>query len=189
MRNLKWLKDKNGDLIAYAFKGETKISLRVKKDFTYEGWLLQGSSFLTANNNIKIFIGKEQTATKAIIAATAALYKYLGENVVKDKKKEEIVEEVKEAVQEEINTPIEKEVEKPKKKIKIFVHEDENNYELITNEDVDEIRYLRGKRSITSKKIKAKVYDSPIAKEKGVSYSAAAFIGDEVVANIIFGEK
>ena len=186
MRNLKWLKDKNGDLIAYAFKGETKISLRVKKGFTYEGWLLQGSSFLTANNNIKIFIGKEQTATKAIIAATAALYKYLGENVVENKKKEEIVEE---AIQEKINTPIEKEVDKPKKKIKIFVHEDENNYELITNEDVDEIRYLRGKRSITSKKIKAKVYDSPIAKEKGISYSAAAFIGDEVVANIIFGEK
>lgn len=192
MRNLKWLKDKNGDLIAYAFKGDTRINLRIKKDFTYEGWLLQGSSFLTANNNVKVFTGKENTASKAIISATRSLYKYLG--VSSNKKKTEVVEEKKPIIPSKpvINNSPKKE-EKPKevnkKVIKIFVHENEDSYELITNLPVDEIRYIKGTRNITSKKVKASIYENSIPKERGVSYSATAFIGDEVVANVCFGEK
>ena len=191
MRNLKWLKDKNGDLIAYAFKGDTRINLRIKKDFTYEGWLLQGSSFLTANNNVKVFTGKENTASKAIISATRSLYKYLG--VSSNEKKAEVVEEKKPIITSKpvINNSPKKEEPKEvnKKVIKIFVHENEDSYELITNLPVDEIRYIRGTRNITSKKVKASVYENSISKERGVSYSAAAFIGDEVVANVCFGEK
>ena len=191
MRNLKWLKDKNGDLIAYAFKGDTRINLRIKKDFTYEGWLLQGSSFLTANNNVKVFTGKENTASKAIISATRSLYKYLG--VSSNEKKVEVVEEKKPIVPSKpvINNSPKKEESKEvnKKVIKIFVHENEDSYELITNLPVDEIRYIRGTRNITSKKVKASIYENSIPKERGVSYSAAAFIGDEVVANVCFGEK
>lgn len=191
MRNLKWLKDKNGDLIAYAFKGDTRINLRIKKDFTYEGWLLQGSSFLTANNNVKVFTGKENTASKAIISATRSLYKYLGVN--SNEKKTEVVEEKKPIISSKpvINNSPKKEEPKEvnKKVIKIFVHENEDSYELITNLSVDEIRYLRGTRNITSKKVKASIYENSIPKERGVSYSAAAFIGDEVVANVCFGEK
>lgn len=191
MRNLKWLKDKNGDLIAYAFKGDTRINLRIKKDFTYEGWLLQGSSFLTANNNVKVFTGKENTASKAIISATRSLYKYLG--VSSNEKKTEVVEEKKPIIPSKpvINNSPKKEEPKEvnKKVIKIFVHENEDSYELITNLPVDEIRYIRGTRNITSKKVKASIYENSIPKERGVSYSAAAFIGDEVVANVCFGEK
>lgn len=191
MRNLKWLKDKNGDLIAYAFKGDTRINLRIKKDFTYEGWLLQGSSFLTANNNVKVFTGKENTASKAIISATRSLYKYLG--VSSNEKKVEVVEEKKPIISSKpvINNSPKKEEPKEvnKKVIKIFVHENEDSYELITNLPVDEIRYIRGTRNITSKKVKASIYENSIPKERGISYSAAAFIGDEVVANVCFGEK
>ena len=191
MRNLKWLKDKNGDLIAYAFKGDTRINLRIKKDFTYEGWLLQGSSFLTANNNVKVFTGKENTASKAIISATRSLYKYLG--VSSNEKKVEVVEEKKPIIPSKpvINNSPKKEEPKEvnKKVIKIFVHENEDSYELITNLPVDEIRYIRGTRNITSKKVKASIYENSIPKERGVPYSAAAFIGDEVVANVCFGEK
>ena len=191
MRNLKWLKDKNGDLIAYAFKGDTRINLRIKKDFTYEGWLLQGSSFLTANNNVKVFTGKENTASKAIISATRSLYKYLG--VSSNEKKVEVVEEKKPIISSKpvINNSPKKEESKEvnKKVIKIFVHENEDSYELITNLPVDEIRYIRGTRNITSKKVKASIYENSIPKERGVSYSAAAFIGDEIVANVYFGEK
>lgn len=191
MRNLKWLKDKNGDLIAYAFKGDTRINLRIKKDFTYEGWLLQGSSFLTANNNVKVFTGKENTASKAIISATRSLYKYLG--VSSNEKKVEVVEEKKPIVPSKpvVNNSPKKEEPKEvnKKVIKIFVHENEDSYELITNLPVDEIRYIRGTRNITSKKVKTSIYENSIPKERGVSYSAAAFIDDEVVANVCFGEK
>ena len=191
MRNLKWLKDKNGDLIAYAFKGDTRINLRIKKDFTYEGWLLQGSSFLTANNNVKVFTGKENTASKAIISATRSLYKYLG--VSSNEKMVEVVEEKKPIISSKpvINNSPKKEESKEvnKKVIKIFVHENEDSYELITNLPVDEIRYIRGTRNITSKKVKASIYENSIPKERGVSYSAAAFIGDEIVANVCFGEK
>lgn len=191
MRNLKWLKDKNGDLIAYAFKGDTRINLRIKKDFTYEGWLLQGSSFLTANNNVKVFTGKENTASKAIISATRSLYKYLG--VSSNEKKVEVVEKKKPIIPSKpvINNSPKKEEPKEvnKKVIKIFVHENEDSYELITNLPVEEIRYIRGTRNITSKKVKASIYENSIPKERGVSYSAAAFIGDEVVANVCFGEK
>lgn len=188
MRNLKWLKDKNGDLIAYAFKGDTRINLRIKKDFTYEGWLLQGSSFLTANNNVKVFTGKENTASKAIISATRSLYKYLGVN--SNEKKAEVVEEKKSITPSKPVTPKKEEPKEVNKKvIKIFVHENEDSYELITNLPVDEIRYIRGTRNITSKKVKSSIYENFIPKERGVSYSAAAFIGDEVVANVCFGEK
>lgn len=195
MRNLKWLKDKNGDLIAYAFKGDTRINLRIKKDFTYEGWLLQGSSFLTANNNVKVFTGKESTASKAIISATRSLYKYLG--VKSEEKKEEVkpsnninIPKPKASYIPIKEKPVVVEEKKTNKKvIKIFVHENEDSYELITNLPVDEIRYIRGTRNITSKKVKSSIYMNSIPKEKGVSYSAAAFIGDEVVANVCFGEK
>ena len=192
MRNLKWLKDKNGDLIAYAFKGDTRINLRIKKDFTYEGWLLQGSSFLTANNNVKVFTGKESTASKAIISATRSLYKYLGVSSNNEKKmveEKKVVEEKKSIITSKPVPKKEEFKEVNKKVIKIFVHENEDSYELITNLPVDEIRYIRGTRNITSKKIKSSIYENPISKEKGVSYSAAAFIGDEVVANVCFGEK
>lgn len=194
MRNLKWLKDKNGDLIAYAFKGDTRINLRIKKDFTYEGWLLQGSSFLTANNNVKVFTGKESTASKAIISATRSLYKYLG---VKSEEKKEEVKPSNNIATPKPKTPsipikektVIEEKKVDKKVIKIFVHENEDSYELITNLPVDEIRYIRGTRNITSKRVKSSIYMNSIPKEKGVQYSAAAFIGDEVVANVCFGEK
>ena len=192
MRNLKWLKDKNGDLIAYAFKGDTRINLRIKKDFTYEGWLLQGSSFLTANNNVKVFTGKESTASKAIISATRSLYKYLGVSSNNEKKmveEKKVVEEKKSIITSKPVPKKEEFKEVNKKVIKIFVHENEDSYELITNLPVDEIRYIRGTRNITSKKVKSSIYENSISKEKGVSYSAAAFIGDEVVANVCFGEK
>lgn len=196
MRNLKWLKDKNGDIISYAFKGETRICLRIKKDFTYEGWLLQGASFLTSNNNIKIFTGKESSASKAIIEASRALYKYLGVNVEKKSdnnepsiKNEKISNNVVNELSKENKENTSKKVEdtSDKKEIKIFIHQNEDSFELITNYPVDEIKYIRGTRIITSRKVKAKTYTSPLPKEKGISYSASAFIGEELVASVVFG--